>query len=135
LQQFEFVVVGKPRSVNAKPRSLNKWKQTVGAAATKLWGSAELIIQEQISVFIVYFHKDKTSLDVDNIAKPVIDALKGSIVHDDFIVAQVVCRRTKVTEELIVSSIPDVLAEHFGVTTDFIYIKLTNGPNHSELPQ
>lgn len=134
MRHFEFVVVGIPRSVNAASRSLNRWKQIVRVAASASWDGAALISQQQISVVIIYFHREKTSIDVDNIAKPVVDALKGSVILDDFLVDQITCRRTELSEELLIDSIPDVLVEHFGVTADFLYIKIADGPNHSELP-
>ncbi len=134
MQPFEFVVEGIPRSINAKPRGLNRWKQTVSAAATTVWGGGTLLDQTQISVVIVYFHTDITSIDVDNIAKPILDSLKGAVIVDDFSVSQIVCRRTEINEKLLIDSIPEVLVEHFGITSDFLYIKLSDGPNHSELP-
>jgi crossover junction endodeoxyribonuclease RusA len=130
---FDLIVEGIPRSVNAATRSLNRWKLSVGETGAYHWGTNE-VLDCPLSVFICYFHTGQTSIDIDNIIKPIVDSLKGVIFRDDNLVEQDTCRKTRQEEGLLIDNIPELLSPHFGVTPDFIYIRLGNGPIHREIP-
>ena len=48
---------------------------------------------------ITYFHEG-SPLDVDNIPKPILDALKGLVYADDSQVSDLLCRKRHRNEEL-----------------------------------
>jgi len=47
---------------------------------------------EPVSLRILYFYDD-VALDVDNVLKPILDALKGVLVEDDSAITDVDIRR------------------------------------------
>ena len=61
------------------------------AAAQRYWDTRELFTDE-VAVTITYFF-DGTGLDVDNIPKPILDALTGLVYADDGQVSDLLCRK------------------------------------------
>jgi Holliday junction resolvase RusA-like endonuclease len=82
---MEFIVVGTPRSANAPNRSRRRWRERVSRAAHELLREepGPETTDREISLLIVYFYQGETSLDVDNIAKSLLDGLKGVLFRDD----------------------------------------------------
>ena len=75
---LEFIVEGIPVSQQTRNRRrrLEKWRQDVGSAASRVWNE-EASTAGALMVTITYVY-DEVPLDVDNIPKPILDALKGA---------------------------------------------------------
>jgi hypothetical protein len=86
---------------------------------------------------VIYFSVGPTTIDVDNIAKPIVDALKGVVYPDDDKLTQITLRKTELTTSLRLSSPPRRLAEAIDNPSgrDFVYVRIGPGPNHSEVPR
>ncbi len=67
---------------------------------------------------ITYFYEE-TTMDVDNIPKPISDALKGLVYVDDSQVNDVLCQRRDLMAGLRVVAPSAVLAEGFIGGTSF----------------
>src|SRR5260221_10060228 len=93
---MEFIVPGAPRSANANPRSRRRWRERVSEAARELLAEAGEPTHQDLSIVIIYFYQGETSLDVDNIAKALLDGLKGILVYDDRQISQLVVRKTRI---------------------------------------
>ena len=52
----------------------------------------------------ITFFYDSDLLDVDNIPKPVLDALKGIVYDDDRQVSDLLCRKRDLSEELLIQN-------------------------------
>lgn len=78
---WDCVVLGIPKSVQAKATSIQRWKAAVRAAAQAAWPSVWPLDQE-MQIHVTYFH-DGAPLDVDNMLKPIQDALCGVVYKDD----------------------------------------------------
>lgn len=80
---WDFVVIGVPRSVQARPRKLiERWKSEVRAAAKAKWPSGQAPLSCKLQIHVTYFH-EAAPLDVDNMLKPIQDALIGLVYDDD----------------------------------------------------
>ena len=100
---FEFVVPGSPVSQQTRRKELlREWMQTVQEVARQGW-VAEPPLVGAVAVTITYFY-DSDLLDVDNIPKPVLDALKGIVYDDDRQVSDLLCRKTDLSEELVIQN-------------------------------
>jgi hypothetical protein len=97
---------------------------------------AELPIRSELSATVIYFHAGPTDLDIDNIAKPILDALVGTIYVDDRLVVQVLLRKTRLSAGLRIANPSSTLAVALtGLhRDDFVYVRLTDPPNHMEIP-
>jgi hypothetical protein len=132
VDRFDFVTVGTPRSLNA--RSKGAWKEKVAAAAKEAWGGKPPVSEGDVTVAIVYFYKGAGEVDVDNIGKPIVDALKGVVLVDDSLASQVVLRKTNQTDVGELDDTNPTLALHYGLTDEFVYVAVGDGPDHKRLP-
>ena len=88
---FEFVIYRSPVSQQARRRELvRQWTQEVRNAAAALW-SGQPAVDGALAVSITHLF-DRAELDVDNMPKPILDALKGLIYSDDAAVTDLNCR-------------------------------------------
>lgn len=86
---------------------------------------------------ILWFHKDTTSQDADNIAKRILDSLKGVVFHDDAAVSYCLAARIDATIDYVLSGVPpsdqeaEKLLEFLGDEDqrDVLYIEI--GPKAS----
>ena len=133
--QVDFVIPGTPRTPQTKSqKSRNDWKARVRAAAEQARPKTHPPFTEELSAIIVHFYTEATNIDVDGIAKLILDALKGAVIEDDGLISQVVLRKTN-QAGLVVSNPPPILADTLGSHDSFVYVRLGNAPDHKELPQ
>jgi crossover junction endodeoxyribonuclease RusA len=79
---WDFVVLGVPKSVQARSSSKRRWTHEVRVEATAAWPLEESPIAHEVQVHVTYYH-DGAPLDVDNMLKPILDALIGVVYWDD----------------------------------------------------
>ena len=95
---FEFVIEGPPVSQQIRnrrhPGRREEWMQTVRTAAERRW-DGEPPFMGEVAVTITYV-SSRARLDVDNIPKPILDALTGLVYADDRQVADLVCRNLRI---------------------------------------
>ncbi len=103
-------------------------------AARGAWSHAEPLIATDVSVTIVYFHFQETDLDVDNVAKPILDALVGIVYDDDQSVVQLTSRKTRLAPGLDIRAASAALAEGLDADKDFIYVRVSGPPDHRMIP-
>ena len=77
---------------------MRDWTREVRGVAQRYW-DAEPPVAGAVAVTITYFY-DRTPLDVDNIPKPILDALKGLVYSDDSQVSDLLCRKRDLHAEL-----------------------------------
>ena len=83
-----------PVSQPARRRELVRgWGQEVQRAASLRWDTEP--VAEGIMVIISYFF-DGEALDVDNVPKPILDAMSGLVFADDAQVTDLLCRKRDV---------------------------------------
>ena len=89
---YEFLIPKRPVSLQTKNRgNLQAWKQYVRGIAAQKWKQSPLQGMD-LQLTLVYLY-DTDPVDVDNIIKPIQDALVGLVYEDDLIVTDVESRR------------------------------------------
>ena len=133
---FDFVIVGIPRTAQTKSgTSREDWKKKVTQAARNRWPAGQPPFCADVKVTIIYFYEHSTSIDVDAIAKYVLDGLEGVAFEDDGIVSDVTLRKTNQLGDRSVANPPAVLADALGQYAQFVYVRVTEAPDHRELPE
>ena len=79
---WDCVVLGIPKSVQAKAASIVRWRAQVQAAAMAAWPVDDPPLDHEVQIHVTYYH-DGAPLDVDNMLKPIQDALCGIAYKDD----------------------------------------------------
>jgi hypothetical protein len=129
---FEFVVAGVPVSDQSEnDRARERWRRQVRAAAAAAWSKGAKPLESSVSIVIAFFHSGESDLDVDNIPKLVLDAVKGLIYTDDHQVEQVTIRRTRIVPGDVLTAMPFLIDAEIG--PPFVYIRVDPPPNHAEL--
>jgi Holliday junction resolvase RusA-like endonuclease len=127
---FEFIVEGPPVSQQARRRErVRQWRDEVRRIAEQHWPPAELPALGRIMLTIMYFYESEPSMDIDNIPKPISDALKGLVYLDDQQVTDVLCRKRNLNSNLRIESLSGVLAEGLSRGSQFLYILVEEAPN------
>lgn len=90
---LEAVISAVPISLQGSADAKAAWKTQVIAAATKNLEGHEWAVQGPVAVTIFYFPDAEMQGDLDNIAKPILDALQGPIYIDDHQVAKLVLQK------------------------------------------
>jgi hypothetical protein len=124
---LEFVVGGTPVSLQAKRRkSLQEWKDRVADAARKALPEAHFVTSKPLSITLFYFTAAPLQGDIDNIVKPILDAL-GSIVYiDDRQLHRVLVQKFEPGNVFEFGSPSRALAEAIGKPKPTLYIRLSN---------
>lgn len=84
---FSIVLSRTPKSANAEGRFLVNYQQRIADDANARYKSAA-VVSDRLYIRIVWFTRKKGGPDVDNIIKPIVDALKGIIYKDDALISQ-----------------------------------------------
>lgn len=83
---FEFHLAGTPVSLQGRPESKERWKSQVADFARKRLEEISewtYLNSEPLALTIYYFPTAPMGGDIDNIVKPIMDALIGVIYLDD----------------------------------------------------
>jgi hypothetical protein len=97
MEPFYMVVAVKPKSLQGKGESLLRYVARLGEEAAK-WHAGALSSPACLYARVLWVHtyphrNASTCPDVDNIVKPVLDALKGLVYRDDCQVLRVTSTR------------------------------------------
>ncbi len=135
---MEFIVVGAPRSANANTRSRRRWRERVARAARERLQEESGLTDQDISVLIIYFYQGETSLDVDNIAKSLLDGLKGILFRDDQQVSELLVRKSRFSAGLSLTGaslyLLNAIERMSQAGSDFVYVRADPAPDHGRIP-
>ena len=128
---FEFVIDGPPVSQQARRRArLREWISKVKNEAESHWPEDELPVDDSVMVKITYFYEENVSpkIDVDNISKPILDALKGVVFADDSHVTDLLCRKRRL-EDIRVEISSDIFLQQLDQGNEFLFIVVQDAPD------
>jgi crossover junction endodeoxyribonuclease RusA len=80
---FEFCVHGRPVSAQAHNRGrLEKWRKQVQTAAMTAWPADRVLLAVEVELRITHYAETRIA-DMDNLIKPIQDALQGIVYPND----------------------------------------------------
>ena len=130
---FEFIVEGPPVSHQTKNRQrLLSWKRKVTNAAKELIAGNTTPTNEQVTFKMTYYY-DNYSPDVDNIIKPVQDALTGTVYIDDEQIVETLSRKRNINGAYKIRGASRVIIEGFIKGKDFLHVIVEKYQNNQEL--
>lgn len=130
---FEFTIDGPPVSHQARNRSrLAAWKAQVRRAAEAAWVYGDPPTRDEVCVRITYFY-DSEPPDVDNIIKPIQDALNGLVYDDDAQVSDTSSRKSKIGGAFRIKGVSPDVAVKLAVGREFLRIRILPAPDHEDL--
>ena len=132
LLPFEFTVKGPPVSHQTANRSrLQAWKRRVREAASAVWRHPDPPSSRAVTFSMTYFHEG-SSPDVDNLIKPVQDALEGLVYLDDGQVVDTRSRRKSLDGSYRIRGASPVLLLAFAEGHEFLHIRVEENRSSPE---
>jgi hypothetical protein len=139
----EFVVDGTPRSLQGSSRGIEAWKDVVREAARRATNDREHrvdYIDVAVRIFHYCFDWGDNDGDLDNIAKPILDAMCGEAIFNDNQVRHLTLRRTDLRQHgltqidgatpLLAERLERALSDEGG----FVYIAVEHDAAHGRMP-
>jgi Holliday junction resolvase RusA-like endonuclease len=125
---FEFIIDGPAVSQQARRESVRKWREEVRTVAERFWPTGDLPVTEPVMLTISYFYLGG-GMDVDNIAKPIADALKELVYVDDDQLTDLACRKRDLNGNLRLLNPSPILAEGFERGRQFLHVVVDSAPD------
>jgi Holliday junction resolvase RusA-like endonuclease len=130
---FDFVVQGPPVSQQTKNRQrLQAWKQRVRQAALAYWPAGDPPSADQLTIVVTNFYENAAP-DVDNIVKPIQDALIGVVYNDDDQLTDSITKKRNITGSFKVKGLSRAMADGFMMNADFVHVKVVLSGNFEEI--
>jgi crossover junction endodeoxyribonuclease RusA len=124
---FEFTAIGTPVSQQCRRRSvLRDWKRDVLAQA-QARNRNRKPVRARVIVNITYYYLDH-GIDLDNLAKPICDALKGFVYDDDNQITDLISRKRDLNGTLTISTVSSELGEALQKGEEFIHVTVDVSP-------
>ncbi len=131
---WECVILGIPVSVNTRNKvKKQRWRDAVQAAARAEWPDGEAPLACKLTIHITYYH-DRAPLDVDNMMKPIQDALNGIVYVDDKLLTDRHSHLRDLNDAYRVRGLSRAQAEGFMADTPFVHIRIEASSPTVELP-
>ena len=123
---LEFVVYGTAVSHRSKrPSSRERWQQKVRNAAKDVLPEGHFALENPVAVTIYFFPQAEMQADIDNCAKPILDAMGRYVYADDRQVDRMVVQKFEPERPLEVRGVPtDILATALAAMEPVVYIKV-----------
>jgi crossover junction endodeoxyribonuclease RusA len=135
---LEFVVLGPPISNQQNtPKgkaSLAAWQATIAGAAGPLWPNP-LLTGHLKATIINFYAGNKPSVDVDNMPKPILDAMQQIVYDDDRQIIQAEITHAKVSAAFSIAGVSPVLVTALQVGQAFVYVRIEDPVDPFPLPK
>ena len=125
---LEFTIKGPPISQQASSRSRRRWKTAVANAASAVIPAGAMPTPDDVALSITYYYDGDTP-DVDNIIKPIQDALIGIVYQDDSQVVETKASKTRIDGSFTIRGASAVLLLAFSNGDAFVHIKVADPPD------
>lgn len=126
---LEFLVAGTPVSLSAKRReSVDQWKALVIDATRAVLPEGHFATEGPVAATLFYFPVAEMAGDIDNIVKPVLDALGRHIYLDDKQVHRVLVQKFEPGNIFGFGAPSPTLQDALDRAKPVLYVRLSNDP-------
>ena len=129
---FDFTVRGPPLSLQASSGSQKSWRVRVEGAARARLPDGCSPVADEVALSIVYYYEGDAP-DVDNVIKPIQDALKGVVYVDDAQVVKAESSKVPIDGSFTIRGASAALLQGFSDKDPFVHVRVTWPPDMSKL--
>lgn len=119
---FEYLLKHRPISVQSNGKT--KWKERVFELFSKE-RKGKRLLSIPIRFSLIHLCHDDCTTDIDNIVKPIQDALKGSVIEDDFQVIDIDAHRRMLSEPIETTRLPSLLQKAITTGRECVYVQVS----------
>jgi Holliday junction resolvase RusA-like endonuclease len=131
---LEFVIPQRPVSQQARRQArLREWKEFVAEHARLAINEPRELASEPVALKLLYVYEE-AALDIDNILKPIQDALIGVLLEDDSVITDVEIRRRWLRTAFTINAVSPTLATGLALGREFVWLALSDAPPQDVLP-
>ena len=131
--EFEFLISKRPVSLQTKNRAnLQNWKRFVRTEAERIWGTKPAPGEANLHLTLVYLCGD-APVDIDNIIKPIQDALIGLVYDDDKLVCDVQGHRRHLQGTFDPIKLPALVMQGVLEGQECVYVRVVESVDLEEL--
>jgi Holliday junction resolvase RusA-like endonuclease len=131
---LEFVVEGTPVSHQAKERkSIERWKSRVIEASRSALPEGHFATEVPLAITLFYFPAGSMEGDLDNIVKPILDALERHIYINDAQIRRILVQKFEPQDSFKFVSPSRALQDALNKSASMLYIRLSDDP-YEDLP-
>jgi len=123
---IEFKIEAVPLSLQASSSSREAWKAQIRAVVDETIDPAGWATDSPVSVTIFYFPDGPMTGDIDNIVKPILDALAPRVYVDDSQVQRVWIQKFESERAFQIENPTVKLAEAIDTERPVVYIRIDN---------
>lgn len=121
---IEFTFEGPPLSLQSKSSARKSaYKTRVGVEAQSVLPPGFAPITDNLQIVITYYYEGSTP-DIDNIIKPIQDALIGVIYVDDNQIADTRSRKKEINGSYTVRKVSLPILQAFSKGSEFVHVKI-----------
>ena len=113
-------------------RGKGKWQDHVRHSAAQRW-QGQSSVGEAVMVTITCYYSNR-QFDLDNILKPILDAMNGLIYDDDGQITDLHCHKRALSAELELRNASSVSGEAHARSTPFVHIIVDHAPDQGVTP-
>jgi crossover junction endodeoxyribonuclease RusA len=126
---IEFLVEGTPVSLQTKrPEARNEWQARVKDASRAVLPEGHWATRGRVAATLFYFPNTAMQGDIDNIVKPILDALGRHIYLDDSQVERVVVQKFEPGNVFPFIAPTTTLEEALNRPKPLLYVRLSDDP-------
>ena len=125
---IEFIVRGTAISLQASAKSRATWKETVKVAGSEVVPPGTWALTDPLVVTIYYFPEGEMPGDIDNIVKPILDAMCKFIYVDDQQVERVVVQKFEPDRVFAFSDPSPILVDAIAESGATVYVRISDDP-------
>jgi hypothetical protein len=125
---IEFIVQGTPVSLQSSSRGRESWKSRVRSASEKALPTDHDRATERIAVTLFYFPDGVMQGDIDNIVKPILDAMNNKVYDDDNQVDRVVVQRFVGDAAIVIDNPSAVMTRALVSKRPLMYVRISDKP-------
>lgn len=124
---LEFIVPGTPVSLQTRrPEARSGWRDHIRQASRAALPEGHFAATVPLAVTLFYFPADRMQGDIDNIVKPVLDALCRHVYLDDRQVERVWVQKFEPDRMFAFRDPSPVLAEALGAPKPLLFVRVTD---------
>jgi hypothetical protein len=131
---LEFVVPGPPISNQSPGMNLDTWRATVAGHAHVQWGKP-LLPGNLKAIIINFYAGNKPSVDVDNMSKPILDAMQHIVYDDDRQITQAEITHVMIGAPFSIAGASKLLVSAIQAGKQFVYVRIEDAVNPFPLPK
>ena len=137
---FAFVIDGPPVSAQTRRNVLkHQWTAAVRRTAAAAWPAGVPPHAGPVAVELLYLHDppapaNPKPLDADNLAKPILDGLKGVAYEDDAVVLELVVQKRDRSLTLQSATSRPLFESRVGTDPQFVHVSVRPIPDPLTIP-